>query len=107
MSVVGCYSLDLYCRFDGMSHGTDASRVRHSFNYFPHQFIGETFADCKKQAKLAGWTFQRDGDATCPRCSKWGPEKSNEKGERAYLPFKSSPMAPASSPKVRAAGRRS
>lgn len=31
------------------------------------QFSGENFADCRRQAKAAGWTFKRDGRAKCKR----------------------------------------
>lgn len=55
------YSMDLYCRHED---------VEHPFNYFPHQFFGETWGECKKQAQVKGWTFQRDNEVTCPLCNK-------------------------------------
>lgn len=55
----GCYSMDAYCRY---------SNERHGFREFPHQFIGRTDADVKRQAKKRGWVFHPDGTATCPKC---------------------------------------
>lgn len=56
--IVGCYSMDLYCRND----------FRHADGVRPAQFTGRTFAACKRDAIGAGWRFHRDGDVTCPRC---------------------------------------
>lgn len=55
----GCYSLDLYCRYSFEGHAWDE---------FPHQFVGETGGQCRKQAKARGWRMHRDGTATCPKC---------------------------------------
>lgn len=79
MSVIGCYTLDLYCRFAAASHGGDAGTREHPFNYFPHQFTGETFAECKRAARKRGWTFQRDGDATCPICAYGQGARADER----------------------------
>lgn len=61
----GCYTLDLYC-----DHVNDA----HGFEEFPHQFIGETYGACAKQARKRGWILHRNGStATCPKCSVDAP----------------------------------
>jgi len=54
------YTLDLYC---------DHINPRHPFNAFPHTFVGETFAECARQARAKGWdVHHRDRTATCPIC---------------------------------------
>lgn len=55
--IVGCYSLDLYCR----------NESRHD-SVRPAQFTGRTFAACKRDAIASGWRFHLDGDVSCPRC---------------------------------------
>jgi hypothetical protein len=66
MSCVGCYSLDLYCdcpdHFPKPWHGRPQG-----------EFIGETFADCARQAREKGWIVvygRRGNRAVCPKCSK-------------------------------------
>lgn len=64
--MAACYSLDLYC---------DHMEVRqydywHKHAEFPWNFTGETFGQCASQAREKGWTFHRDGTATCPKCNK-------------------------------------
>ena len=67
---VGCYSLDLYCRFTGdRPKGSSADARGHMYNEFPHTFTGEPRGECARQARNRGWTFQRDGEVTCPRCN--------------------------------------
>lgn len=56
------YSMHLYC---------DHENSRHAFQEFPHEYDGETFAECAKAAKAAGWKIHRKTrTATCPRCVK-------------------------------------
>jgi len=60
--IASCYSMDLYCRH--------WENIKHPYNYFPHQFTGETLSECKKQAIKKGWIFHKDGEVTCPLCAK-------------------------------------
>lgn len=66
MSIVGCYSLDLYCDNGGdQAHDWKVS--------FPHQFTGETASTCRKQARERGWKLDLvNYKAYCPRCVKAG-----------------------------------
>jgi hypothetical protein len=51
------YSLDLYC-----------DRV-HDRGYSAATFVGQTFADCAKQARFRGWKIHTaTRTATCPSC---------------------------------------
>lgn len=71
--IVGGYTLDLYCRYGRTSAGSGASDIHHLKTPESAQFTGESFADCKKQAKRKGWRFvTRDGhkDTICPSCAK-------------------------------------
>jgi hypothetical protein len=67
--IVSGHSMDLYCRKSGYSTN-DEPKVGHPVGYLPHHFVGNSFADCKRQARLVGWKFHRDGDVTCPLCQK-------------------------------------
>lgn len=63
--IVGCYTLDLYCENDRQyPDGT------HDFYEFPHQYTGETHAECNRQARKQGWKLTRDKKAFCPKCSR-------------------------------------
>jgi hypothetical protein len=58
----GCYALDLYCDRENDAHG---------WSEFPHQFTGETFGECAREARLKGWTINRKTRfATCPKCNR-------------------------------------
>jgi hypothetical protein len=62
MQYASGYSLDLYC---------DSFNARHVFEEFPHIFMGETFADCSRQARAKGWVLRKQSrTATCPKCTK-------------------------------------
>lgn len=65
------YTLDLYC--DHLSPRDFSAGIRdtiHRWDEFPHQFMGETFAECAQQARRRGWAIhQHDRTATCPKCS--------------------------------------
>lgn len=74
--IAACYSMDLYCRNENLVH---------PFWYFPHQFAGETFNECKRKAIKVGWTFQRDGDVKCPLCSAGKKLKSKKDLAHDYL----------------------
>lgn len=71
---VGGYSLHLYCDqtlpicYVGGSHQPVPDGY-HEYGEFPHEFVGQTGAECKKMARDKGWTFHRDGKHSCPRCS--------------------------------------
>ena len=57
---IGGYQLDLYC---------DAESSNHVYREFPHQVVGDTFAQCRRKAQHEGWVFKRDGTVLCPKCS--------------------------------------
>lgn len=66
MTMASGYSLDLYCDID-----TKDCTI-HPYNCFPHQFTGETFSECKRDAINRGWKFKRDGTHICPAHDKKG-----------------------------------
>lgn len=80
--IAACYSMDLYCRHvqpaagpvpeRPMNQGGEDARG-HAYDEFPHQFLGETWGECKRKAQSIGWVFGRDGDVTCPACSRRRP----------------------------------
>lgn len=58
------YSMDLYCEADGHQHG---------YNEGQAQFFGETWADCARQAREAGWRIHKQRrECICPKCVKQG-----------------------------------
>jgi hypothetical protein len=74
MSVVGCYTLDLYCmnsptgRLDGENRCKDP---KVSLRNHPAQFFGPDYRDCRQQAVRAGWRFTKnDDDVKCKWCAK-------------------------------------
>lgn len=80
MQYASGYTLDLYCDHEPESRLADSIYVHGEFggaghfgclhDEFPHQFIGETFAECARAAQRRGWVLhQRDRTATCPKCS--------------------------------------
>lgn len=76
MAWYGAYGLDLYC--DGaigpqVHHGAPgelADSLGHRWGEFPHQYTAETGAECRRQARVAGWILRKDGRAFCPRCAR-------------------------------------
>lgn len=65
--IVGAYSLDLYC---------DNEKYKHPFGYMPHQYVGETYAECVREARRDGWLISNDRQkCLCPKCS--GKRKAN------------------------------
>jgi hypothetical protein len=79
MSIVGCYTLDLYCRNNWLkSHDVpleerNAAYLEDQRNHGEtrvEQFTGETYGGCKRKAQANGWIFHRDDDVTCPMCAK-------------------------------------
>ena len=72
--IVGCYALDLYCRYDAASCGPEAGTRKHPFKYFPHQYTGPNYSSCRAQARRGGWRFDPDGEVLCPRCIKQDKE---------------------------------
>ncbi len=55
------YSLHLYCLRD---------ENHDPWDIFPHEYFGETFADCAKEARKDGWIIRtNDRTAICPECS--------------------------------------
>lgn len=72
MSMAACYTMDLYCdaeRSEAWNSGP------HTYGEFPHQFMGETFVECKREAKKNGWMFKADGTHICPKHSGKKPQK--------------------------------
>jgi hypothetical protein len=61
MGEVGCYTLDLYC---------DRENPAHAYKEFPHTFIAELGATCRRRAREAGWVFHKDRTASCPKCNR-------------------------------------
>lgn len=61
LSYAGCYSLDLYCKYENPDHNWDE---------FPHKFVDELGTACRKRAKAHGWKIHADNTATCPKCNK-------------------------------------
>lgn len=68
--IAACYTMDVYCdnssvgRFIGHSCATGETCTSGVA-----QFAGETYADCAKQARKAGWFIGADKQtAYCPRC---------------------------------------
>ncbi len=56
----GSYSFHAYCRYDNADH---------DFDEFPHEPIScQTRGEAMAQLRSIGWTFHRDGTATCPKC---------------------------------------
>lgn len=80
MTVVACYTMDLYCRHSLYSRKTviahkmrkalEAEIKLHGLEEFPHQFTGETWGQCKRNAAKRGWIFHKDGEVTCPKCAR-------------------------------------
>jgi hypothetical protein len=66
MQYASVYTLDLYC--DRQICPMDSW---HSFHEFPHQFTGDTFAECARIARKLGWKIHhRTRTATCPKCAR-------------------------------------
>ena len=58
------YAMDLYCEVAGSKHGYREGQA---------QFNGETWADCAKQARRAGWKInKRRRECICPKCVRMG-----------------------------------
>lgn len=58
------YSMDLYCQVKGNQHAYRKGQA---------QFFGETWAECAKQAREAGWKIdKRKRECICPDCIKLG-----------------------------------
>jgi hypothetical protein len=72
---MGCYTLDLYCECVGATRDfkQDSTGLHdalgHAWGEFPHQYTGESGAECRARARKAGWIIKLDGTAICPKCS--------------------------------------
>lgn len=71
MEWVGCYSLDLYCKYNASCH---------EYGEFPHNYTGQFGGKCRARAARAGWILHKDGTTTCPKCAK------EIRAERASFP---------------------
>lgn len=60
VNYAGCYSLDLYCKYESAQH-------RHG--EFPHSYTSESGEGARAQARRVGWLIHRDRTATCPKCA--------------------------------------
>ena len=66
--IVGCYTLDLYCREAKREHKYgDANEVGTG----KASFYGNNITKTREQARKAGWKFVGD-DVLCPACVKLG-----------------------------------
>jgi hypothetical protein len=77
--VVGCYSVELYC--ENAENDSDGKRgdCPDFWSSFPHVYTGETYGQCARQARRAGWVLTRDRrHAYCPKCS--GKKKARSAG---------------------------
>lgn len=69
--IVGCYSIDLYC-----DSGKEKPYGAAGHWSEPDTFAGESFAECAREARKAGWKIDRkNGIAICPNCHKERPPK--------------------------------
>lgn len=73
--IVGCYTLDLYCK-NTVTGGAD----KHSCERSPYdavqpgQWVGKTYKGALRKALNDGWRIDPlDGDAICPRCASRNP----------------------------------
>jgi hypothetical protein len=62
--IVGCYSMDLYCKND---KSCQRLTVAHTIGFA--QTTGENRTQCLSAAKKLGWKITK-GDAICPYCLK-------------------------------------
>ena len=61
----GCYTINLYCDVQCGAVNCGHSDIEEPMA----EFIGETFAECAREARKAGWQIHRKTrTATCPRC---------------------------------------
>lgn len=69
MPVARGYALDLYCQ--NQSGEFDKSHRYNGvfFMSYPVQYSGESYAECRRYARWAGWTFHRNGEVSCPLCT--------------------------------------
>lgn len=72
--IVGGYDLHLYCDTGNDAPDTvNPATVPHLHGYLgggQSEYAGHNEADCKRQAKKAGWHFARDDRVYCPKCNK-------------------------------------
>ena len=69
--IVGGYTMDLYCKnAEGACDVAGKDGVGHGYNEFPHQFTGQNYSECVKEAKRRGWKIRPLSDqAVCPHCT--------------------------------------
>jgi hypothetical protein len=70
--IVGCYTLDLYCRNSAVSRKDRLHKCKGSEYDQPGQFTGYNEREAKAEAKNLGWVFSK-GDVTCPWCKNDAP----------------------------------
>ena len=76
MSIVGCYSLDLYCENFDIYEREVEDKFGHRYDDFPDEFTGYDRAECFRNARKAGWVINvRKHTAYCPKCSHKKPKE--------------------------------
>ena len=74
MSIIGCYTLDLYCENSKVMCGMP-DELGHVYNEFPHQYISEMGSTARREARQDGWKLDMEAQtALCPRCSGKKPK---------------------------------
>lgn len=70
--IVGGYLLDLYCDNEDapeQHYKAPYNPQAHQFREFPHQYTGETRAECVRQARAEGWLIGKTRQL-CPKCNR-------------------------------------
>ena len=69
MSIIGCYSLDLYCDNE-QAHWVEGETWQKGYCNVPmFETIGRSRASCFRRARKAGWTIDpRTYKTRCPKC---------------------------------------
>jgi hypothetical protein len=69
--IVGGYILDLYCDNKDKHMTLEAGRyyLIEGWIYIGNQFVGETYSECAREARQAGWLVNRTKDkCLCKYC---------------------------------------
>lgn len=70
--IAACYTMDLYCRNIEKRKCRDPRSPGNALSCGDSnawEYTGQTYGECAKQARAAGWKFHRDHDVTCPYCT--------------------------------------
>lgn len=69
--IVGCYTLDLYCRYwEDQPRGVSAfCNTNFDWNHKIFQYTGRTRAECLREARKDGWLVNlKTRKCICPEC---------------------------------------